>query len=170
MCPLIPASETPRPDAPAMMAACSGGTVKAVVNTVNLSTPFGLLVAAVGRARPRLGPRGLVLATGYRLPVPVARAFTVGNVVLTRTTEGYVEQRPALLAHEERHSWQYVACLGLPMVPLYLVAAGWSYLRGGDFGVHNPFERLAGLADGGYPLVSAREQRRLLGRHQPRPA
>ena len=52
----------------------------------------------------------------------------------------------------------------------YLVAAGWSYLRGGDFGVHNPFERLAGLADGGYPLVSAREQRRLQGRHQPRPA
>ncbi len=144
--------------------------LKAVVNTVNLSTPFGLLVAAMGRAQPRLGPRGLVLATGYRLPVPVARAFTVGNVILTRHDEGYVEQRPALLAHEERHTWQYVACLGLPMVPLYLVAAGWSYLRGGDFGVHNPFERLAGLADGGYPLVSAREQRRLQGQHRPRPA
>jgi hypothetical protein len=144
--------------------------LKAVANTLNLSTPFGLLVAALGRARPRLGPRGLVLATGYRLPVPVARAFTVGNVILTRHEEGYVEQRPALLAHEERHTWQYVACLGLPMVPLYLVAAGWSYLRGGDFGVHNPFERLAGLADGGYPLVSVREQRRLQEQHQPRPA
>ena len=43
---------------------------------------------------------------------------------------------------------------------VYLLAAGWSYLRGGDIGVHNPFERLAGLADGGYPLVSPREQRR----------
>jgi hypothetical protein len=134
--------------------------LKAVVNVVNLSTPFGLGVAALGRATPRPGPRGLVIATGYRLPVPVARAFTVGNVIVTRHEEGYLEQRPALLAHEERHSWQYVACLGLPMVPLYLVAAGWSYLRGGDIGVHNPFERLAGLADGGYPLVSARERAR----------
>jgi hypothetical protein len=148
--------------------------VKAVLNVVNLSTPFGLGVAALGRARRRPGPRGLVLASGYRLPVPVARAFTVGNVIVTRHEEGYVEQRPALLAHEERHSWQYVACLGLPMIPLYLAAAGWSYLRGGDIGVHNPFERLAGLADGGYPLVSPREQRRRARgrspRRRPRPA
>jgi hypothetical protein len=81
--------------------------VKTVANIVNLSTPLGLLVAAVGCARLRPGPRGLVLASGYRLPVPSAPAFTIGNV-----------------------------------------------------GVHNPFERLAGLADGGYPLVSARERRR----------
>jgi hypothetical protein len=144
--------------------------VKAVLNAVNLSTPFGLLVAALGRARPRLGPRGLVLASGYRLPVPVARAFTVGNVILTRHEEGYVELRPALLSHEERHTWQYVACLGLPMVPLYLLAAGWSWLRGGDYAVHNPFERGAGLADGGYPSVSARERRRRQDPRQPRPA
>jgi hypothetical protein len=145
--------------------------LKAVVNLANLSTPFGLLVAALGRATPRRGPRGLVIAAGYRLPVPVARAFTLGNVIVTPREEGYVEQRPALLAHEERHSWQYVACLGLPMVPLYLLAAGWSYLRGGDIGVHTPFERLAGLADGGYPLVSAREQRRRApDLRRPRPA
>ncbi len=144
--------------------------VKTVLNAANLSTPVGLLVAALGRARPRLGPRGLVLATGYRLPVPVARAFTVGNVIVTRYEDGWLEQRPALLAHEERHTWQYVACLGLPMVPLYLAAAGWSYLRGGDIAVHNAFERLAGLADGGYALVSARERRRSPARHQPRPA
>ncbi len=135
--------------------------LKRVVNVVNLSTPFGLLVAAVGRARLRPGPRGLVLASDYRLPLPSAPAFTVGNVVVSPRPADYLDSRPALLRHEERHSWQYVACLGLPMLPLYAVAAAWSCLRGGDAGVHNPFERWAGLADGGYPLISARERRRL---------
>jgi hypothetical protein len=45
------------------------------------------------------------------------------------------------------------------MLPLYVVAAGWSYLVGGDPAVHNAFERLAGLADGGYPTLSARARR-----------
>jgi hypothetical protein len=139
--------------------------VKRVVNVLNGSTLLGLGIASLGRARSSDGPRGLVLATGYRVRIPAAPAFTVGNVVVTRNTEGWLDERPRLLLHEERHSWQYVACLGLPMLPLYAVAAGYSYLRGGDVGVHNPFERLAGLADGGYPLLSRRERRR-----QPRAA
>jgi hypothetical protein len=130
---------------------------KQVLNLVNLSTPLGLALGLAGRAELRCGPRGLVIAAGHRLPV--AAIFTVGNVVLS-PRPGYVEERPALLAHEERHSWQYVACLGLPLLPLYGLAAAWSYARGGDVAVHNPFERLAGLADGGYPLLSARERRR----------
>ena len=88
----------------------------------------------------------------------------MGNVVVSPRPPGYLDARPALLLHEERHSWQYVACLGLPMLPLYALGAAWSYARGGDLGVHNPFERLAGLADGGYPLVSARERRPLATR------
>jgi hypothetical protein len=134
--------------------------LRRVLNLLNLSTPVGLGVATLGGCRLRCGPRGLLLATGYRLPVPPNPAFTVGDVVLTRRGEGFLEHRPRLLAHEERHSWQYAVCLGLPFVPLYLLGAGWSYLRGGDVGVHNPFERLAGLADGGYPTVSARQRRR----------
>jgi hypothetical protein len=106
------------------------------------------------------GPRGLLVATGYRLPVPVASAFTVGNVIVSRHDPAWLAARPALLRHEERHTWQYVACLGLPMVPLYLLAAGWSYLRGGDPAAHNAFERLAGLGEGGYPTTSARVRRR----------
>jgi hypothetical protein len=145
----------------AVMPAASWSGVKQVLNAVNGSTLVGLAVGAVGRCAFHRGPRGLVLATGYRLPQPRARAFTVGNVVLTPHERGWLEDRPRLLAHEERHSWQYVACLGLPMLPLYAVAAGWSYLRGGDIGVHNPFERAAGLADGGYPLVDARARRRM---------
>jgi hypothetical protein len=133
---------------------------KQVLNLVNLSTPLGLALGLAGRAELRRGPRGLVIAAGHRLPVPAAAAFTVGNVVLTPRPGSYVEERPALLAHEERHSWQYVACLGLPLLPLYGLAAAWSYARGGDVAVHNPFERLAGLADGGYPQLSARERRR----------
>jgi len=133
--------------------------VKQVVNLLNGSTVLGLAVAAAGRASYARGPRGLVLATGYRLPLPVASAFTVGNVVTTRHDATFLADRPALLRHEERHTWQYVACLGLPMVPLYLLASAWSYLAGGDPATHNPFERLAGLADGGYPTVAARARR-----------
>ena len=32
----------------------------------------------------------------------------------------------------------------------YAAAAGWSWLRTGDFASRNCFERAAGLADGGY--------------------
>lgn len=122
-----------------------------VANAVNLSTPFGLLTALLGGARCRHGPRGLLIATGYRLSVPVASAFTVGNVIVTRrpSTRALADGTP-LLRHEERHTWQYVVCLGLPLIPLYLLAAGWSWLRCRDYATHNVFERHAGLADGGY--------------------
>ena len=144
--------------------------LKTLINLVNLSTPLGLLVAVAGRSRFRRGRRGLVLASDFGLPLPAAPAFTVGNVVVSPRPPEFLDDRPALLAHEERHSWQYVFCLGLPMLPLYAVGAAWSYVRGGDVGVHNPFERLAGLADGGYPLLSARERRRRRPRQRPTPA
>ena len=134
--------------------------IKRIVNLLNGSTALGCAVATLGRARIGAGPRGLVVATGYRLPVPAAAAFTIGNVVTTRHDRTWLEDRPLLVRHEERHTWQYVVCLGLPMIPLYLTAAAWSYLRGGDPAVHNAFERLAGLADGGYPSVAARVRRR----------
>lgn len=126
------------------------GALKAALNLVNLSTPAGLLAGALGGARFSRGPRGLVFATGYRLPFPVAGAFTVGNVVLTRHDRGWLDARPRLVGHEERHSWQYVWLLGLPMVPAYATACGWSWLRTGCVASRNPFERRACLADGGY--------------------
>ena len=134
--------------------------VKSVVNAVNGSTLLGLGIAGVGRARLSRGPRGLVLATGYTYPFPRAGAFTVGNVVLTRHDAAWLGRRERMLLHEERHSWQYAVTLGLPMLPLYVVAAGWSYLRGGDVSTYNVFEVRAGLEDGGYPLVSRRQRLR----------
>jgi hypothetical protein len=134
--------------------------VKAALNVVNGSTLLGVAVAAAGRARLAQGPRGLLLATGFAYGFPPASAFTVGNVVLTRHDPAWWEGRERVLVHEERHSWQYAAVLGLPMLPLYVVAAGWSWLRGGDWSTYNVFERRAGLADGGYPLVSRRQRRR----------
>lgn len=125
--------------------------LKSGLNWANLSTPAGLLLARAGGATVGRGPRGLLLASGYRRRLPAASAFTVGNVVLTRHGHGWFRERPRLLAHEERHTWQYVAVLGLPLVPLYGLAAGVSWLLGRDFASYNPFERLAGLADGGYP-------------------
>jgi hypothetical protein len=134
--------------------------LRQATNLLNGSTVLGLAVATVGGARLTGTPDGLWLATEARLPLRGARALTLGDVVLTRRDEHWLRGQPALLAHEGRHAWQYVACLGLPMLPLYVVAAGWSWARGGDPATHNPFERLAGLADGGYPTLSARERRR----------
>ena len=124
--------------------------LRQVANLANLSTPLGLLLAVAGRARLTRGPEGLLLARGYRLTVPPAPAFTVGNVVLLRLDEAALARRPRLLAHESRHATQYAWCLGPGLLPLYAVAAAWSWLRCRDFATRNVFERRAGLADGGY--------------------
>jgi hypothetical protein len=126
--------------------------VRAVGNALNLSTVLGLGLGWAGRARLRCGPDALVFAEGYRLPLPKASAFTVGNVVLVPGgTAAAVEARqPGTLAHEAAHSWQYFGFLGLPFLPLYALAAGWSWLRTGDPASANWFERSAGLVRGGY--------------------
>ncbi|RCK68376.1 hypothetical protein DT076_17140 [Desertihabitans brevis] len=116
---------------------------------MNLSTPLGLLISRVGGCRVRRGPRRLWLAEGYRPPFPVAPAFTVGDVLISR---GPWDRVPAsLLGHEERHSWQWFVCLGLPFLAVYGAAMAWSWLRTGDRGSANVFERDAGLVTGGYP-------------------
>jgi hypothetical protein len=126
--------------------------IRLVGNIINLTTLLGLLIALVGRARIRGGPRGLLLAEGYRLPFPIAGAFAVGNVITTPTTFAQrLRGLPRLLEHEERHSWQYLCCLGLPFYLVYVVMMGWSVLRTGDRASRNAFERHAGLAAGGYP-------------------
>jgi hypothetical protein len=136
--------------------------IRQVVNAVNGSTLFGLAVARLGGARFGKGPGGLILATGYRLPIPKNPAFTVGNVVVSR--------RPLasdrMLQHEAKHATQWAVCLGFPMLPLYGVASAWSWLRARDYSSRNVFERLAGLDDGGYreqpprPLLAPRRRPR----------
>ncbi|TDC95341.1 hypothetical protein [Actinomadura sp. 7K507] len=127
--------------------------LRQVVNLVNLSTVLGLLLAAAATRRPRSrrrAPDGLVVAGGYRPPFPVAAAFTVGNVILVRGDASGLAGDSPLLRHEARHSTQYAWCLGPLMIPLYGLCAGVSMLLCGDWSSYNPFERLAGLADGGY--------------------
>jgi len=120
-------------------------------NWINLSTALGWLAARLGGASLRRGPRGLYLADGYRCRFPVAAAFTLGNVVITRHTWGdLLTGRPDLLLHEERHSTQYLVCAGLPFLPLYGLAMLWSYIRTRTTALGNAFERDAGLAAGGY--------------------
>ncbi len=138
---------TGRPGWPGMRAAYR---VRLAANLVNGSTLAGVLVAAAGRARLGWADDGLLVGTGYRLPVPVAPAFTVGNVILARSDRATLAAMRPLLAHEARHATQYACCLGLPMLPLYFLAAGVSWGLTGDFGSRNIFERRAGLADGGY--------------------
>lgn len=121
-----------------------------MVNAANGSTAAGLLVAALGRARLAPAGDGLVIGVGYRLPVPDAPAFCLGNVIITRLDAGALAGAQRLITHEARHATQYAWCAGLVMVPLYFLAAGMSWVLTGDFGTANVFERLAGLADGGY--------------------
>jgi hypothetical protein len=126
-----------------------------VANVLNLSTPAGIVLAAVGGAPARRARDGLIVARGYRLPIPPAPAFTVGNVVLVRRAVppglDPIGTIPiTLLQHEERHATQYAVAGGVLMPLLYVSAAGWSWLRTGDFFSRNVFERRAGLASGGY--------------------
>lgn len=140
-----------------------GYRVRFAVNLVNGSTLAGIVVAVAGRARLGRGRDGLLIAERYRLPVPAAPAFCLGNVLLTRADRAALERAEPLLAHEARHATQYACCGGLLMVPLYLLAAAWSWLLTGDYGCRNVFERRAGLAGGGYadrPLRPALARRR----------
>jgi hypothetical protein len=134
--------------------------LRLAANAVNGSTALGLAVAAAARTEVSRGPRGLFIAAGYRWRLPFAGAFTLGNVVLCRGTASDLLSRPALLGHEEKHCSQYAWCLGVPFLPLYLLAAAWSVVRTGNPGTGNVFERRAGLAAGGYPPPSNRRSRR----------
>ena len=122
--------------------------VRQAVNLVNGSTLAGLGVAALGGAALARTVDGLFLGTGYRLPVPPAPAFCLGNVIVTRR-DG-IDPGSACSRHEARHATQFAWCGGVVMIPLYLAAAGVSWALTGDFGARNVFERRAGLADGGY--------------------
>lgn len=131
--------------------------IRHALNWVNLSTPFGLAVARLGGAEVRRGPMKLYLAERYRWRFPTCSAFTVGDVVLTRhDIDALMTRRPHLLEHEEAHSRQWMACQGLPFLPLYAASMGWSWLRTGDRAARSFFERHADLAKGGYQDVPPR--------------
>ncbi|MFI7126308.1 hypothetical protein ACIBQ1_11490 [Nonomuraea sp. NPDC050153] len=127
-----------------------------VANYVNLATPLGLLISIIGGATRRPGPDGLILAFGYRYGFPIAGAFTVGNVVLTK----WDSLPDHLVRHEGRHATQWAWCVGLPMLPLYLLSMLVSVMVCGNQASYNVFERLADLEDGGYPRAPLRWRRR----------
>lgn len=138
--------------------------VRILANWINGSTPLGLVVARVGGCTVRSWERGLYVASGYDFRFPTGAAFTVGSVIITRHSAAWLEQRPRLFAHEERHAGQFAACGGLPLIPLYLLSMAYSQWRTGDRAAANLFELRAGLADGGYavrPVVRTLFGRRL---------
>lgn len=131
--------------------------IRRIANWLNASTPLGLAVAAVGRADVHTGPFDLYLASNYRWRFPAAGAFTIGDVVISQHDLAQLSaRRPGLLEHEEVHARQWMGCLGMPFLPLYLVSMAWSWLRTGDRAAHCFFERHADLAKGGYAEVPVR--------------
>lgn len=154
----------------------AGQQLRRVANLVNGSTLLGLGLARWAGTKIVSGPEGLLLAAGWSLKLPVAGAFTVGNVVVFRSQTGRPlpdprNATPALLFHEGRHATQYALCLGLPFLPLYFAAAGWSLLRTGDPASANFFEVSAGLEAGAYRQAPTRpfslRRRRTVARTNP---
>lgn len=134
--------------------------LRTILNWVNLSTLLGLLVARIGGATLVRRGRGTYLATGYRFDFPVASAFTVGSVIISKHDRAYFAARPTLLRHEDRHCTQYAFVLGVVMLPLYVACVGLSWVVAGDHSSYNPFERWADLADGNYPPPTTRRAKR----------
>jgi hypothetical protein len=125
---------------------------RGILTALNGTTGAGVLIALATRSKLRRGRHGVLIAEGYRLPVPPASCFTVGSVILTRRSAEWLldEQRAALFGHEHRHAEQY-AVLGPLFWPAYWAACGWSYATTGSWGARNFLERNAGLRAGGYP-------------------
>ncbi|MCU1516435.1 MAG: hypothetical protein JWQ75_1156 [Pseudarthrobacter sp.] len=138
----------------AAQALTRGQRLRQLANLVNGTTLLGLALARVAGTAVSRGPRGLVVAAGYKWRLPRAGAVAVGNVIICRSPAERLTTNAALLGHEERHCSQYAGCLGLPFLPLYFLAAGWSQLRTGNPASANIFERLAGLEAGGYVDIS----------------
>jgi hypothetical protein len=118
---------------------------------LNGTTAVALLIAAVARTGLRRGPDAILIAGGYRLPVPRQECFTMGCVIFTRNQAAALLEpaRAALLGHESRHVSQY-AVLGPLFWPAYWLACWYSWVVTGRYGPRNFFERHAGLAAGGY--------------------
>lgn len=157
---------------PARSTASVPRRVRNLANLVNLSTPLGLIAAAVGRGHIEVDrQRGLVIAEQVRLPFVTAGAMTIGDVVLVlkRTREDLVARHPDVLHHEEQHSWQWSYCLGLPFLPLYFAMMAWSTWRTGNRAWFNFFEQQAGLVTGGY-LKAGQKATKKSDRGRPRPA
>lgn len=136
--------------------------LRSALNWMNGSTLLGVVGAKLVGCELRSGPHGLIFAHRYSPRLPKASAFTVGNVVLFRAGSEEAARRPHLVAHEARHSTQYALCLGVPFFPAYFFCAGVSWLLTGDPASRNPFERAAGLHEGGYverPLRPALRRR-----------
>lgn len=152
--PPVPVARTTTAESAAVHAAwerpTTGERIRQIVNVLNLSTALGLFVALVGGAELSPGPCRTLLATGYRYRFPVASAFTVGDVIITKMTLERLSGRELLLRHESRHCVQYACWVGPLMLVAYGLAAAWSWARTGDPASRNHFERRAGLADGGY--------------------
>jgi hypothetical protein len=124
---------------------------RTLFTAINGTTGAGLLVALAGGARIRRGRNGVLVAEGYKLPMPPATCFTVGSVIMCRRSAEWLlhEDRADLFGHESRHAGQY-ATLGPLFWPAYWLACGYSWAATGSWGTRNLFERRAGLEAGGY--------------------
>ena len=74
--------------------------LRLAANVLNGSTLAGIVVASAGGARLRPAGDGLLVGSGYQLPVPRAAAFCLGNVLVTRLDHAAFTGSTRLFAHE----------------------------------------------------------------------
>ena len=113
--------------------------MRQVINLANGSTLAGLGVAALGGARIARSADGLFTGTGYRLPVPPAPAFCLGNVIVIRgdgidPDSGEVTDIVNARAARERHIGDPQAIMnGIAALPgegeFLLTGKGWRSIR-----------------------------------------
>ena len=134
-----------------------------MINWINLSTLLGLLVARIGGTTRHRRGRGTYVCTGYRFGFPVAGAFTIGSVIITKHDLDWLSESGQCCSSTRTGTAPSTRSSSDPvMLPLYFVSVGISYLLAGDHSSYNPFERLAGLDDGGYPRPTTRFSRAAL--------
>ena len=118
----------PRPETPERRShggrGSAGWRVRQVVNVVNLSTPLGLLVALVGGSRFRRGPDGLLLGTGFRIPVRGA-GLHPGQRRAAAARRRCPWPAPDACSCTRRGTPRSTPAASAPlMLPLYLLAVG----------------------------------------------
>jgi hypothetical protein len=134
------------------------------VNALTGVTLLGLIVGFAVGNKPQWSREHGIIFFGHRRWSPrFASAITLGDVVIAlRPRFTHLETFPhALLLHEARHARQYPFLLGFPYFPAYWLACGFSWVISGSHAAFNPFERCAGLADGGYPSRRVRWSQKL---------
>jgi hypothetical protein len=129
-----------------------------VLNTFNLSTFLGLLIAKIIGGTTIQLDNNIYINYGRKGKYLKAKAVCIGDVLLVKQLKGCKlceagnphDLSNELLRHELKHSEQFAKFGGLVFLALYLFASIKSFIIYKNVWQGNIYEIQAGLEDGGY--------------------